>query len=91
LANGTVYQRLSSPIGYLDVTQGSDKISDSSAVCVANQLTDEEAKVMLIGEIDRAYDDPSQPNAQAFPELVEPPLAAYDDCLTPGERRQVEF
>ena len=36
-------------------------------------------------------DDPSQPDAQPFPELLEPLLAAYEECLTPNERRQVQF
>ena len=37
----------------LSVTQGADTISDSSAGCVADRLSDDEAKLMLIGEIDR--------------------------------------
>ena len=49
--------------------------------CVADRLTDDEARLMLIGEIDRAYDDPSQPDAQPFVESLEPLLAAYDECL----------
>lgn len=75
----------------LSVTQGADTISDSSAGCVADRLSDDEAKSMLIGEIDRAYDDPSQPDAQPFPELLEPLLAAYDECLTPAELDSVDF
>jgi hypothetical protein len=75
----------------LSVTQGADTISDSSAACVAARLSDDEARSMLIGEIDRAYDDPSQPDAQPFPELIEPLLAAYDACLTPAELDRVDF
>jgi hypothetical protein len=75
----------------LSVTEGADKISDSSAGCVADLLTDDEARLMLIGEIDRAYDDPSQPDAQPFAELLEPLLVAYDQCLSPDERRHVKF
>ena len=75
----------------LSVTQGADTISDSSAGCVADRLSDDEATSMLIGEIDRAYDDPSQPDAQPFPELIEPLLTAYDECLTPAELDSVDF
>ena len=75
----------------LSVTQGADTISDNSAGCVADRLTDDEAQLMLVGEIDRAYDDPSQPDAQPFPELIEPLLAAYDECLTPTELDSVDF
>ena len=75
----------------LSVTQGADTISDSSAGCVADRLSDDEAELMLIGEIDRAYDDPSQPDAQPFSELIEPLLAAYDECLTPAELDSVDF
>ena len=46
---------------------------------------------MLISEIDRAYDDPAQPDAQPFPESIEPLLAAYDECLTPAELNSVDF
>ena len=75
----------------LSVTEGADKISDNSATCVADRLTDDEAKMMLVSEIDRAYDDPSQPEAQPFPETIEPLLAAYEACLSPNERREVKF
>jgi hypothetical protein len=75
----------------LSVTEGADTISDSSAGCVADRLSDDEAKSMLISEIDRAYDDPAQPDAQPFPESIEPLLAAYDECLTPAELNSVDF
>lgn len=75
----------------LSVTEGADKINDNSAGCVADRLTDDEAQLMLVGEIDRAYDDPSEPDAQPFPELLEPLLAAYDECLSPAELRQVKL
>ena len=75
----------------LSVTEGADTISDDSAGCVADRVTDDEAKMMLVSEIDRAYDDPSQPEAQPFPETIEPLLAAYDECLSPNEQRQVKF
>ncbi len=75
----------------LSVTEGADTISDDSATCVADRLTDDEAQLMLVSEIDRAYDDPSQPDAQPFPETIEPLLDAYEECLTPNERRQVKF
>ncbi len=75
----------------LSVTEGADTISDDSAGCVADRLADDEAKVMLVSEIDRAYDDPSQPDAQPFPESIEPLLAAYDECLSPAERGNLDF
>lgn len=75
----------------LSVTQGADTISDNSARCVADRLTDKEAELMLVTEIDRAYDDPSQPDAQPFPETIEPLLTAYDECLSPGELDSVDF
>jgi hypothetical protein len=75
----------------LSVTEGADTIGDQSAACVADLLTDDEARRMLVSEVDRAYDDPSQPDAQPFPETIEPLLAAFDECLTPDESRQVKF
>ena len=75
----------------LSVTEGADTISDDSATCVADRLTDDEAKMMLVSEIDRAYDDPAQPEAQPFPETIVPLLDAYEECLTPNELRQVKF
>jgi hypothetical protein len=56
----------------LSVTQGADRISDASAAFVRNALSDADTRTMLVGEIDRAYDDPAQPNAQPFPELIRP-------------------
>jgi hypothetical protein len=73
------------------VTEGADKISDESAGCVADQLADDDAKAMLISEIDRAYDDPSQPDAQPFADSIEPLIAAFDDCLSPEERDNLDF
>jgi hypothetical protein len=75
----------------LSVTQGADTISDDSAGCVADRLTDDDAQVMLVSEIDRAYDDPSQPEAQPFPESIGPLLDAYDECLSPAELAAVHF
>jgi hypothetical protein len=75
----------------LSVTEGADTISDNSATCVADLIGDDQASLMLIGEMDRAYDDPAQPDAQPFPELLEPLLAAYDECLTPAELNSVDF
>lgn len=75
----------------LTVTEGAEKISDDSAACVAGRLADDDAKAILIGEIDRAYDDPSQPAAQPFSESIAPLLAAFDDCLSPEERDNLDF
>jgi hypothetical protein len=75
----------------LSVTEGADKISDESAACVAARLADDDAMAMLISEIDRAYDDPSQPNAQPFADSIEPLIAAFDDCLSPEERDNLDF
>lgn len=73
------------------VTQGADEISDQSARCISEQVSDDLARTIFIGEIDRAYDDPSQPNAQPYPQLVEPLVAAFDKCLTPSEQDAMDW
>jgi hypothetical protein len=75
----------------LSVTEGAETISDESAACVADLLPDEEAKAMLVTEIDRAYDDPSQPDAQPFPDNIEQLIAAFDECLSSEERGALDF
>jgi hypothetical protein len=62
----------------LSVTSGAEKISDSYASCVSDRLADDDARRILVGEIDRAYEDPTQPDAQPFPDLVDPLVAAVD-------------
>lgn len=75
----------------LSVTEGADRISDASASCVRDELSAADAREMLVGEIDRAYDDPAQPDARPFPELIQPLVDAYDACLTPAERAGLDF
>ena len=73
------------------VTEGASGISDESAGCVVERLDDREAREILIGEIDRAYDDPSQPGATPYPELVAPLVDAMDACLTDTELAGVDW
>ncbi len=75
----------------LTVTEGAETISDESAACVADRLADDDAKAMLTSEIDRAYDDPTQPDAQPFADSIEQLIAAFDDCLSPEERDNLDF
>ena len=73
------------------VTQGADEISDKSAQCISEQVADDTTRTIFVGEIDRAYDDPSQPSAQPYPQLVEPLVAAFDKCLTPTEQAAMDW
>jgi hypothetical protein len=73
------------------VTQGADAISDESARCVRARLADGDARTILVGEIDRAYDDPSQKDAVPYPVLVKPLVAAFDSCLTPAELARMDW
>ena len=56
----------------LSITEGTDAISDTSTQCASDKLADDDARSILVGEIDRAYDDPSQPDAEPFADLVQP-------------------
>jgi hypothetical protein len=69
----------------LSVTEGADGISEASARCASDELADEDARSILVGEIDRAYDDPSQPDAEPFADLVQPLISVFEQCLSPGE------
>jgi hypothetical protein len=73
------------------ITQGADEISDQSADCISEQLSNHTARTIFVGEIDRAYDDPSQPNAQPYSQLEEPLVAAFDKCLTPSELAAMDW
>jgi hypothetical protein len=73
------------------VTQGADEISDKSARCISEDVSDDTARMIFVGEIDRAYDDPSQPNAQPYSKLVEPLVAAFAKCLTPSELAAMDW
>jgi hypothetical protein len=73
------------------VTEGADEISDESARCVSDQLPDDITEDMLAGKLDRAYDDPSQPEAMSLGELIQPLLDAFDECLTSTERDNLDF
>jgi hypothetical protein len=73
------------------VTEGADGISDESARCVSDELPDDTSEEMLVGELDRAYDDPSQPGATPFGELIQPLIDAFDECLTGSEQERLDF
>jgi hypothetical protein len=75
----------------LTITEGADQISDESASCVSEQLPDEQAHTILVGEIDRAYDDPAQADATAFSDLVAPLIQVLDRCLSPDEQARLDF
>lgn len=75
----------------LSVTEGAHRIGDESAGCVAERLTDDQAKAMLVSEIVRDYDDPSLPDAVPFPENILPLLDAFDECLTAQEAAGLDF
>jgi hypothetical protein len=76
---------------FMTLTEGTDRISDESAACTAETLRDEDARVLFASELDRAYDDPSQPDAAPFPEVVQPLLDAFDECLTFEELDRLDF
>jgi hypothetical protein len=67
----------------LSVTEGADKISDQSASCVSDRLADDDARTMLVGEIDRA---PGH-----LGDLIEPLVAAFDACLSQSELDNLDF
>jgi hypothetical protein len=73
------------------VTEGASEVSDDSARCVEEELDDDDAREVFVGEIDRAYDDPTQPGATPFPELVEPLVSAMEACLTPEELDRMDW
>lgn len=75
----------------LSVTSGADGISDASAQCASDKLADDDARSILVGEIDRAYDDPSQPDAEPFGDLVQPLIAVFEQCLTRGELDELSW
>ena len=75
----------------LSVTGGADQIGDDSADCVSGRVSDQEARTMLIAELDRAYDDPTQTDATPFPDVIAPLVAAFEECLTPREKAGVDF
>jgi hypothetical protein len=63
-------------------TEGTDRMSDKSAMCVANDLTDRDGRTIFIEELDRA--DPSL-------SYLKPLLAAFDKCLTPEELDGIDW
>ena len=75
----------------LSVTEGTEEISDASARCINDRLSDDDARTIFIGEIVRDYDDPSQPDATPFPELIEPLISVFDECLSSAELGQVDW
>ena len=75
----------------LSVTEGANEIGDESASCVDARLDADTARTMLVGELDRAYDDPAQPDATPFPDLIRPLVDVFEQCLTPEEQAQLDF
>ena len=75
----------------LSVTQGASAISEASAACTRDALSDEDARTILVDELDRPYDDPSQRDADPFGVKIQPLIDAYDECLTPEERDRLDF
>jgi hypothetical protein len=73
------------------VTEGADEISDESARCVSEQLSDDDAREVMVLEIDRAYDDPSQTDAVPYPETVMPLITAMEACLSPTELDRLDW
>ena len=63
-------------------TEGTDRMSDVSAVCVANGLSDSDGRTIFIEELDRA--DPSLG-------YLTPLLAEFDKCLTPEELDRIDW
>ena len=75
----------------LSVTEGADEIGDESAECVDARLDIDARWTMLVGELDRAYDDPTEPDATPFAELVQPLVEVFEACLTPEEQARLDF
>ena len=75
----------------LSVTEGAKEIGDESAGCIDARLDADAARTMLVGELDRAYDDPAQPDATPFPDLIQPLVDVFEQCLTPEEQAQLDF
>jgi hypothetical protein len=75
----------------LTITEGADQIGEESARCVSEQLDDQTARSILVAELDRAYDDPSDPDAVPFSDVIQPLIAVFDECLTTMERSALDF
>ena len=73
------------------VTSGADQISDTSARCAADLIDDTTAREILVTELDRAYDDPSQPDAEPYPDNVQPLIEALESCATPDELNGLDW
>jgi hypothetical protein len=71
------------------ITEGANSISEASARCTGDRLSDTDARSIFAGELDRAYDE--QPTAQPFGESVKPLLAAMEACLTPDELEALDW
>jgi hypothetical protein len=54
------------------VTQGAPLISEESAACTRDHLDDDQSFTILVGEMDRAYDDGEVPDATPFGTLSSP-------------------
>ncbi len=66
-------------------TEGTDQISDESGACVADELDDDDARVIMQAELDADY------GTRTFAEVIDPLVRAYDECLTPEERARLDF
>lgn len=71
-------------------TEGSEEISDTSARCTADKLSDADARLVLASEIDRAYDDRST-TAPPFGVEAEPLYRALKECLTREELAKLDW
>ena len=73
------------------VTEGAERISDASATCASAALDDTAGREVFVTELDRAYDDPTQPDAARYPDNIAPLIAAFDACLTVDEYAGLDF
>jgi hypothetical protein len=73
------------------VTEGADEIGDDSGACIVEQLDDDTGRHVFASELDRAYDDVSQPHAESFPDVIAPLVDVFERCLTPAELDRLDF
>jgi hypothetical protein len=75
----------------LSVTAGADEIGDGSTDCITEQLDDDTGRAIFAGELDRAYDDVAQPQAEPYPDVIGPLVEVFERCLTPAELDGLDF
>ena len=71
------------------ITEGTNKISDVSVQCTSDKISDQDARTIFAGELDRAYDE--GPGAVQFGELVKPLITAMEKCLKPDELDRLDW